>query len=816
MALTIEQRPEKTLDSGLVSKWNASATPLQYKFSSDLFPVNTSDTPLTVDSFSYSASLRGTGLILNPFTPITNLEVGDYITVSNTDIDGTYKVIGIPNNQNSIVIDLFTTLSGQFINGTAIKYYKGYKALVKVFAGSPEYHPYNTDGSKPQTEIGTIEVNFDQNNKGVCNVRNFIKPDMSADFDYNNENSHEAWTSFAIEYAEIWDNKTTSISFEEDIIANCFPFTGFSNSDFNSGLTDWEQTNTQGAANWGSGVSGQVSAIANGERGTQELYQDIELQAGQKYGLKVDYNLVSGTISDNIQILLFGFTSFGSSFLIQNKFISDIGAGSINLDFYPNNTTTSIRVQFSSVKTSPNPFTIELTNFEISSEAGNQCKYSSFSIFGAKQFQNSLGGNFGDYLANNQTPGKLLTNFEALKYPFYINSLIPASTFSQSEGGNSVFLETFIFDSKGVEKEYVRQQIESKSDGVYTVNPEIETESCDWDNGTTQIISIPDNLLLDGDGGTYEDTDVSTWNISELVYSPSTPNQVGGQILEIDGKGVFNTSAPFMQQGQTLLIAKFDTVINVIQGETYTIDSDVFVNNSSFAFPLRGNTECFFIVEGYDLADLNITTIECPPDPIAPTVEGKISTTFTATTDTVNIIFAQRVFNTLPFGTGGSWDLDNTTVKGPILYLSEKKPIKAGVCCGKTNQLLRWKNNLGGWDKWNFTRFRTFKENTKNKIEIQRDITQDWDNYFINGDTEFDYISQEVRQIMTLRSELLTQDEQKNLNQIRSSIRVQAFINDRWVTVTVKGGNYTLYDENEKIREVSFDIELPRTLTQEQ
>jgi len=57
MALTIEQRPEKTLDSGLVSKWNASATPLRYKFSSNLFPVNTVDTPLTVDSFSYSASI---------------------------------------------------------------------------------------------------------------------------------------------------------------------------------------------------------------------------------------------------------------------------------------------------------------------------------------------------------------------------------------------------------------------------------------------------------------------------------------------------------------------------------------------------------------------------------------------------------------------------------------------------------------------------------------------------------------------------------------------------------------------------------------
>ena len=48
MALTIEQRPEKTLDNGTVSKWNASATPLQYKFSSDLFPVNTVDSSISI------------------------------------------------------------------------------------------------------------------------------------------------------------------------------------------------------------------------------------------------------------------------------------------------------------------------------------------------------------------------------------------------------------------------------------------------------------------------------------------------------------------------------------------------------------------------------------------------------------------------------------------------------------------------------------------------------------------------------------------------------------------------------------------------
>ena len=815
MALTIEQRPEKTLESGLVSKWNASATPLQYKFSSDLFPVNNVDTPLSIVSYGYSSSQRGTILSFN--ISQTSINQGDYITIEGTNaIDGVYKVLSNPTVAQ-ITIDLFTSEAGN--SGTAIKYYKGYKALVKVFAGSPEYHPYNTDGSKPQTEIGTIEVNFDQNNEGVCNVRNFIKPDMSADFDYDNENSHEAWTSFAIEYAEIWDSKRTSILFNEDIIANCFPFTGFSNSDFNNGLTDWEQTTEVGKANWGSGTAGQVSAIANGQNFTQTLYQEIDIREGNKYTVTIDYDLQSATIEDNIIIFVSakyeGVTALAT---VSFDFTIPLGVGSLTSDFYPSNKVEWVGVTIINNKQlNPNPFTVLVTNFQISSEAGNQCKYSSFSIFGAKQFQNSLGGNFGDYLANNQTTGKLLTNFESLKYPFYINSLISASTFAQSEGGNSVFLETFIYDSKGVEKEYVRQQIESKSDGVYTVNPEIETESCDWDNGTTQIISVPNNILLDGDGGTYDNEDPNTWNITPFINSPSNPNYVGDNIFSSQQTARIGNSASSMQSGETLLIAKFDTEINVIQGETYTIDSDISAANGSFATSMRGNSEAFFYVEGYDISDLTISTFECPAPPASPiAVEGKISTTFTATTDTINIIFAQRVFNTIPTSTGGTWGLDNTTVKGPILYLSEKKTIKAGVCCGKTNQLLRWKNNLGGWDKWNFTRFRTFKENTKNKIEIQRDITQDWDNYFINGDTEFDYISQEVRQTITLRSELLTQDEQKNLNQIRSSIRVQAFINDRWVTVTVKGGNYTLYDENEKIREVSFDIELPRTLTQEQ
>ena len=94
MALTIEQRPEKTLESGLVSKWNASATPLQYKFSSDLFHVNTVDTSRSIVSYLYSPSQNGTVLTFSsPLPSGESLTRRDYITIEGTGtIDGVYKV----------------------------------------------------------------------------------------------------------------------------------------------------------------------------------------------------------------------------------------------------------------------------------------------------------------------------------------------------------------------------------------------------------------------------------------------------------------------------------------------------------------------------------------------------------------------------------------------------------------------------------------------------------------------------------------------------------------------------------------------------
>ena len=123
--------------------------------------------------------------------------------------------------------------------GNAQTYYKGYKGLVKVFVGSPEYHPYNANGTKPQIEIGTIDVDFNSDNIGVCNVRSYIKPDLMAKFS-DLQNNPNLWTSFAIEYAEIWEGSGEAV-YEQDLIDGCSPFFGLFNTDFDDGLDEWDQ-----------------------------------------------------------------------------------------------------------------------------------------------------------------------------------------------------------------------------------------------------------------------------------------------------------------------------------------------------------------------------------------------------------------------------------------------------------------------------------------------------------------------------------------------------------------------------------------------
>ena len=797
MAISIVSRPEKTLSNGYLSRWNASATPLQYKFDSTLFPNNTEDVASTLQGFSYDSSVRGTKL---NYLTIDNVTTDDYVKVDGTGkIDGIYKVKDV--QPSYIVIDLYTTESEVTpAIGTFQRYYKGYKGLAKVFVGSPEYHTYNPS-IKPQREIGIIEIDFTDGNEGVCNVRSFVKPDMSADFDYDHENSIDAWTAFSIEYAEIWDGNSNP-SFTEDILDNCFPFAGFDNPSFDSGLTDWTQVAEQ--ITW---VAGTGEVIATGTGGssqitTNQIGQNIELRANIPYQIEINYNLVSGTVSDNFVIDILAGTD-----VIYTEQNIQLGAGVGLVDFTPTKDYTDLYFRFKTYAQIPQAYEIRLTYFQVTTSVANQCKYSAFSIFGAKQFGDSLGANFGDYITSVDTAGNLLTHFEVLKYPFLVNAIIPNATFNRSEGNDSVFLEMYLYDSQGVEKEYIRQKIENKNDGVYTIDPNISIDSSEWSTGTAQIISVPNNLLLDGDNGTFDDATPANWNISEV---DAIANGMGTANTPEQGNyGVYNMSFPSLTAG-VKVVYQYDTPIQTVIGQTYILNAQGLTmdnfspnleNNASFYYRIKGTN---FVSNKFDLVSDRPTTAE-------------FNLSFEASSDSHQIEVVLEVFNDSGFSGGASLSVDNVTFKGPIEFLSEQKPIKTSTECSEYTTLVRWKNDLGGWEKWNFKRFRTFKEEVSNKVEIRRDVTQDWDNYFINGDTEYDTIHQDVRKVITLRSELLTENEQEILNQIRRSIKVQILVDvDKWQTVTITGGSYELFDEDTKIREVSFDVKLPNTLVQEQ
>ena len=107
-------------------------------------------------------------------------------------------------------------------------------------------------------------------------------------------------------------------------------------------------------------------------------------------------------------------------------------------------------------------------------------------------------------------------------------------------------------------------------------------------------------------------------------------------------------SANSMNKEVPLSIARYDTPIQTIIGETYVIESDVSLSQSSFELQQQGNAKAFFYVDGYNLADLNYTSFTAPDTGGFQTQNGVIATTFVATATTTNIVFAQILSEDIP------------------------------------------------------------------------------------------------------------------------------------------------------------------------
>ena len=838
MALTITKRPEKTLTNGYTSRWASSELPLKYTFSSDLYPVNNVNSAFTITNGAYNYALKGYELtiVLPDFINLDSIQISG----TNTSLDGgIFTIKG--TTATSVIVDYFTTETT--VTGSLIKYYNNYNGVVKVYAGARDGHPYNTDTSKPFRFIGEIIASFDTNNEGSIDVRSYIKPDITADFDANNENSRFAWTDFTIEYSESYDlsDGTNVNNFNSEFIQdeqdNCIPFTNFVDPSFDNGLTDWnEECDTAGCTAWIAGV-GFVNYVGN-EIKSNILNQDKDLYNGVLYTLtfNLNVNVLNGGI---VNAEVWGYD--GVSWSIQTSFtVNSLGAFNTSLGITPSKDLTKLGFTLRGSGIGAN-IDVDLQDFAISSLVAEPCLIYSSAIFGAKQFQDSLGGNFGDYvlnIADTITP-KMLTRFEEIRkfegVDAYFNALIPESTFSLSEGGDNVYLELNLFDRGNNNVLAFNYPIVNKGSGVYTVTPTIDEDldfnnvlPCGWEYGTARFIIIPSNTFSDADNGTFENG--TTTGLSVLVYSGGTPNQVGSTLnLDSFGRtGVFSgglsVGAPTMNQvNKQYLIMKNDTSLNVVIDRVYEIKSYQSVKDGVFEGSQIDNASFYWLPDGYTKEECIVSSFNLITANLYNTLEPtstdwyETTTKFTAkVTESLVFTMYEEIVTDINIGTGGTLNIDDITFKGPFEYISEEKTVNNSCGCSYGN-VLRWKNDLGGWETWDFKNKRIESERVTNKINIKRDVTQDWDNYYINGETENDTIKTDVSRSITFNSQILTNNEYKTLQAIKRSVRVQMLQDSgKWQTVTVRAGSYEIVNNNENIKELSVSFDLPSTKTQEQ
>ena len=847
MAISVVTRPEKTLSNGFLSKWNSSELPLRYEFDNNLYPINTFDSSETITNVIYNSGKQGTVVTLSSNSYVN----AEFVTINGTGIEdldgGNFQIKDVDGLD--IVLDVRVNETSS--TGTTLKYYRNYLGLAKVFVGAREGHPYNTDDSKPLIEVGTIEIDFTDdgvNNIGYADVKSFIKPDVNADFDYTDENRHLGWTSFHLQLAESYDKVEGSeivnytSDFEDDEYDNCVPFDGYEDDSFDNGLTDWLEVGVGGADNkpWVGGVgSVSVSITQNSQLvpvKSNILYQNITLINNNTYQFDLDI-VYSGDSPSSIAIIY-----DSSSNLLGSTTVN--GSGVYTIFVTPNTDVTGVGVSFGDVslgKTS----NITLNEF-ISSYNGtaeNLCLAFNYAVYGCKQFQDNLGGNFGDYVLNIEdtlTP-KILTHFNELSYfydkPFYLNSIIPNSTFSLSEDSDNVFVSLELFDSQDNNVLSYNYKIDYLSDGVYTVDPNIKSEldsnnisECDWSYANVQFIIIPGNTFIDANNGTFEGGTIG-FDVDGITIFNSTPNEICSSFTYQNTSRTGSTGGTIScgkssmdQPNKVYTIFENDSSINVVEGRAYELLAYVCMKDTDPDPRHINNGYFYFLPNGYTYEECTVSPFFLNPENLYSTTDPTfedwypVSLTFEAkTTDSLQFTFYEELNFDIDSGTGYILHMDDITFKGPIEYISESKKVNNKCSCSPYGVTLRWLNDLGGFESWYFDGKAVYSENVTQKVNIKRDITSDWDNTFINGDTQNDNIKTNSNKSILVRSQLLTKNEQEVLQQIRRSVKVQLLMDSgKWQTVTINQGKFVINEEGDKTRDISFEISLPDTIIQQQ
>lgn len=828
-------------DPIFTSSWNAIGgdLPVRYTLKSDLFPVNSVDANLSVSSVStyFGASQFTTG------TPHGYL-VGDYVTHSGFTIgayNGLHKITAVVS---STIYVLEIAFAGND-TGNSLKYYNNYQAVIRVFAGLPDAHPLSS--YKPIAEIGDLSITPNSSNEVDVDLTTFVKSKISTK---NNVNSGlmpvdiDNFTGFYVEFAESYDEATingiisTQTPFVKDEFLACV--TGqelFNDFSFASGLGFWSTNGYSGNVPWAGG-SGFVSANYTTEifSVTRTLYQAVQLNKGTTYV----FNIIK-SIGDDVEIRLLVSEDSAAGPNTRTTSVFSSTDNNITFTFTADKDYLSAGLSASFNVSKPNGSSVQLESFSVQASDCTPILWGSNSV---QQFQYHLGGNMGDYVAAND--GKLcsfMTFFNTPKffdgYPFTLSCIISSEAINGSYLGDNVFYRMTFNTSNGLSI-VADKTINLLGDGLYRLGEENNVNLIqvvkDFLSSYTintidfQLLSVPDNLFIDGDFGTFDNISnpaglpPSDWNLTltpnsgNNIYSPSIIYSNSPDVVKKgNGASVININADdvTLLSGESVIIT-FNSSVSLLANSDYTIKYWFKTLFASHDPRLDDKIDIIIRPTGYSLNQITYSnTLFRDNEEYKQAIVNFNTGNNTTFTFELVINLLEPILGT--GNTGGSFFLDEIELLGPVQELSEKKKINVNNDCYSQGIYLQWLNKLGGYDSWLFTTEKDYTADINEKHLIKRDILQNWDSEFIDGDTQYDFTALTSRDKVVVRSQLLTEEEYDAIVQIKDSISVQEVREDgSIITVEVDKRNFPIKQDRQKLYEIEFTIKYPDNFIQNQ
>lgn len=804
MATSVISRPAKELEDGFFSRWNSITLPVIYQFTNNKFPINTFDTAFTISSVFYDGSRGGTVIEFggtNDLVPLDKVSLKD-IGIVGLDNE-VHSIIQSETGPNSVVIDFFTDETST--TGSMIKFYNNYKVLVKVVKGAPLQHPYELDGTKVLEEVGTLEVDFirkDGENFGVVDIHTLAGLGTNSDFDYQDENSRTSWNAFIIEFAESHDQSdgneinTFVGEFIFDTLEGCTAEIGFVDPGFDDGLDFWlQEVFGTPSVSFITGVGIVSVTIPNIER-SEMLYQNIPLIGGTSYTIQVDLDFVSAAGGTTLNMQIYAFD--GTDWIFQHEeSITTLGIKNFSFAIIPGANMQRLGLQivgFAATDTSLveiDFFDLEFTTVQFINDQFDN-GLDDWDVSNIPTNNNSLWITGVGEITSSFTQGMAAPNATELlsqdvplsvgiSYKFTVDITLTGSftnTILKIIGTDFVEIESLTVTTSGV-YEIIATPLSSVSGVGLSVGP-----------NALQDESI--NITLNSFTIEYE-TDVQCLAVLFGAYGTNQfQNQLGGNFGDFVAH---NENALFM--------TVFDEYRYFFDSPFY---ASIIITEALFSASIDVNS-IFLQIDFLDNtgASLGILLhqVESKKEGgyhIAPDIAAFLELEGIGKNDwkTAEMILIQQ------------------TDEPAINQISQLKILNNSLSCAPSFSPvpMRFLNASGGWDTWTWQQLKVLDEVRTKNVIVKRDILSDFDNIFINGDTQYQSVKIDSRKTLLLRSLTLTEEELFGLSQLCNSVRAQIFINGRWVTVSVDTNAMNIFNEEAKIRTLTMSVRLPDTLNQ--